>query len=931
MRRLLGSKRMHFTALIAGIGLLLWAMSSGVLLFAQEPPPQLPVTVSGEEIIGTPWTGPAGITETLDEIMVRAREADAFVGPRLVREQIEPAELDRENLPQNPDAPAISSWPPRSGNAWAMDEVIAIPRNPQTVGTTFMGPQLSDSGYIPPDTMGAVGPDQVLIILNGRIRVFDKAGIMGGLNATTDSFFASVMTAGSGTSDPHVRYDRLSSRWYIVMIDVATINKVLIAVSSGPHVSSSSSFTFYAFQHDLVGTTPNTDTGGFVDYPTLGVDANALYIGGDVVNAAGTAWIGASVYVVNKANLLAGTLTVTPFRQIGAAGGTGGGMWAPQGVDNDGPGATEGYFTGVDNQYYSTLVIRRVSNPGGPSPSLSANINITVPTTYTPIGVPYRKASNINQTITLDALDDRLFAAAVHTDKLTGASSLWTAHSIKVDSSGVGGSAGDRDGCRWYQIGSLSTSPVLVQSGTLVDSAAFATNPYFYWMPSVAMSGQGHMALGCSSANGTDKTSPKYASAAVAGRLSGDASGTTQAATIAFTGSGFYNQTDTSGRNRWGDFSQTVVDPTDDQTMWTFQEYVNTTGSPYTYGSWAVRAIQLKAPLPATPASCSPATICQGATSVSVTVTGTSTSGTGFFDPGPDTGGPGFANHIAASVSGAGVTVNSVTFTDSTHVTLSLTIAAGAAAGARDITITNPDGQTNTGAGILTINALPAAPAAPTFTSVGQTTLTVNWSAVSGATTYDVWRQSGGSCTGAVKITGSPVAVTNYPDSGLTCNSQYSYFVTANNGCGTSSNGTCNTQTTATCSAPLPNRVPYSVTPNRITTANHGIDGAVIWDVSNCASSDYHILYGWGSGISTYATQGAKCNMTTSGTYSWTSMPDPTVDPSNFMWFVIVGDNNSTTEGSWGLDSAGSERHPGSASNLCSCTTKDVTQTCGTP
>ena len=25
--------------------------------------------------------------------------------------------------------------------------------------------------------------------------------------------------------------------------------------------------------------------------------------------------------------------------------------------------------------------------------------------------------------------------------------------------------------------------------------------------------------------------------------------------------------------NRWGDFSQTVVDPEDDQTIWTFQEY----------------------------------------------------------------------------------------------------------------------------------------------------------------------------------------------------------------------------------------------------------------------------------------------------------------------------------------------------------------------
>ena len=624
--------------------------------------PQLPVTTSGEELAGAPWTGPAGYTESMDEIMARAREADAFVGPRFVRDQIEPAERDREDLPPNPAAPSISAWPPTGGQVAEQEPVAPAPLNPQTVGTNFLGAQLSDSFYIPPDTMGAVGPDQVLVILNGRIRVLDKSGVMGALDSTTDSFFASVMTAGTGTSDPHVRYDRLSARWYIVMIDVATVNKVLIAVSSGPHISNSSSFTFYAFEHDLVGATPNTDTGGFLDYPTLGVDANALYIGGDVINAAGSAWIGATVFVVNKANILAGALTVTPFRQIGSAGGTGAGMWAPQGVDNDDPNATEGYFVGADNATYSTLVMRRVTNPGGPTPTLSGNINLTVPTTYTPIGVPYRRASRPSRTITLDALDDRLLAAAVHKNRLTGVSSLWTAHTIKVNSSGVGGSGGDRDGCRWYQIGSLTATPALIQSGTLYDTAAFASNPYFYWMPSVAMSGQGHMALGCSSANGTDQASPKYASAAVAGRLSGDTAGTTQAATTAFTGAGFYDQTDSSGRDRWGDFSQTVVDPTDDQTLWTFQEYVNTTGSPYTYGSWAVRAIQLKAPLPATPSSCSPAAICQGASNVSVTLTGTAAAGTAFFDPDST-----FPNHITASASGSGVTVNSVTFTDVTH------------------------------------------------------------------------------------------------------------------------------------------------------------------------------------------------------------------------------------------------------------------------
>ena len=50
---------------------------------------------------------------------------------------------------------------------------------------------------------------------------------------------------------------------------------------------------------------------------------------------------------------------------------------------------------------------------------------------------------------------------------------------------------GDRNGSRWYQIGSLTTTPALVQSGTLFDPAA--TNPRGYWIPSVAMSGQGHM------------------------------------------------------------------------------------------------------------------------------------------------------------------------------------------------------------------------------------------------------------------------------------------------------------------------------------------------------------------------------------------------------------------------------------------------------
>jgi hypothetical protein len=210
------------------------------------------------------------------------------------------------------------------------------------------------------------------------------------------------------------------------------------------------------------------------------------------------------------------------------------------------------------------LTMRRITYSGG-VPSISSDITVSVPTTSFPISVTASGTST-----GLDAIDDRLFAAQIHKNKLTGASTLWTAHNIQVDSNGNACDGGDvpctnggRDGSRWYEIGSLTSTPALVQSGTLYDPAT--SDPRFYWMPSVAMSGQGHMALGASFASVND-----YAGVAVAGRLSGDASGATQSPTNAQSGLGAYNLGSQTPK-RWGDYSQTVVDPNDDMTMWTFQ------------------------------------------------------------------------------------------------------------------------------------------------------------------------------------------------------------------------------------------------------------------------------------------------------------------------------------------------------------------------
>jgi uncharacterized membrane protein len=686
--------------------------------------------------------GDQGVEENVDQIM--QREASTPPGlPNPVPRELKGRKPSRESeLGDNPDSPLLSQWPPVSA-----PDTASGPLLPQSVGSSFLGATFGETiGYVPPDSMGAVGPSQILVIVNGRIKVFDKSGVLGALNATTDNFFASVRSAS--TSDPHVRYDRLSQRWFITMIDVATPNRVLIAVSSGPVITGTTSFSFFQFRHDLVGPTPNSDTGGLADYDTLGVDKNALYIGVNVFNAAGTSLIGATGFVVNKANLLAGTLTVAAFRQMGAANGTGPGIVTPQGVDNDDPNATEGYFVGPDNQFFGMLDVIRISNPGG-VPNLSVSYQMTVLPTGYPIAQVQRGSS-----LTLDALDDRLFGAAMHRNKITGVSSLWTAHNIEVNSTGVAQTGGGRNGSRWYEIGNLTGTPTLLQSGTLFDSAT--TSPRGFWIPGIVASGQGHMALGCSFAGPND--SPGIA---VAGRLRTDASGTTRAPTLAVVSSSIY----VLSPGRWGDYSAVAVDPNDDMTFWAFEE-LSIPG-----GTWGVQAVQLRPAPPASLSTASPANITQGQSSVNVVITGTSPTGAEeFFDPGADAGGPGFANRLSASVSG-GVTINSITFNNPTQVTLNLNTTS-ASVGAQTVTITNPDGQSSTASGILTVQSsgpdfsLSATPGSSTVTAGSPASYTVTVNA-SGGFTGAVGLTASGLPTGA-GATFNPTSVTGSGSSSLT-------------------------------------------------------------------------------------------------------------------------------------------------------------------
>ncbi len=684
--------------IVAIILTLLLAGSTSGLYSSENAQAKQSLTAAGVERVGRPWTGPLGLRESVAEIMQREAERRAQGVPAVIREGLPVRLRPRRDLPQNSNSPAVSQWPPSAGAPKLRKETTLL--TPQTLGVSFTGATLADSGFIPPDSMGDVGPTQYVVMVNGRIRSFSKTtGIADGvLDADTDVFFNSVRNSSS-TSDPRVRYDRLTQRWFLVIINVSTPNRILLAVSDASSQGVIGGGTVFTFFFIPIDTTPPTISSTcFADYPTLGVDANALYIG---TNNFCPNFDNTDGYVVRKSSVLgAGPLVVTVFRGLidGSAG-----PFTPQGVDNFDPSATEGYFIGVDNFVFGKLTLRRVSDPGG-APTISANIAITVPTTTFPENVPHLGMIGMRL---LDALDDRLFAAHFRNGR------LWTAHNIEVNASGVASSTGGRTAVRWYELQDIASpgTPSVRQSGTIFDPAI--SNPRFFWIPSVMVSGQGHAALGFSTA-GTNFR----ADAATVGRLSGDTLGTTQTVALYTASSTAYNVQMTAPQ-RWGDYSYTSVDPNDDMTMWTIQEFCDATDS------WGVRVVRLLAPPPATPSSAS-TSVPAGQSSVDVTITGTSASGSGFYDPGPGTG----FTHISATVSG-GVVVNSVTFNTPTSVTLNLN-TTGASPGTKDVTITNPDGQFATGSGILTVTST----AGFTFSNPGAITINDGVSPPTIATPY---------------------------------------------------------------------------------------------------------------------------------------------------------------------------------------------------
>ena len=198
-----------------------------------------------------------------------------------------------------------------AGAVAAMLLSVATTASAQTVLQNFTGNITGGSGttpagmstdeFIPPDTMGAVGTNDYIQLINGGYSVYSKSGVLENANGTTDSNFWAAAgissTVADSISDPHILFDPSSGHWFASEITVPSTNnnQFLVAVSNDSNPMDG--FKGYAYN-------ANTGTGKlFADFDMLGINSQGVYVGANMFNAAGNL-TSQDILTVSKSSLI---------------------------------------------------------------------------------------------------------------------------------------------------------------------------------------------------------------------------------------------------------------------------------------------------------------------------------------------------------------------------------------------------------------------------------------------------------------------------------------------------------------------------------------------------------------------------------------------------------------------------------------------------
>ncbi len=395
--------------------------------------------------------------------------------------------------------------------------------------------------YAPPDTNGDVGPNHYVQTVNVDFAVFSKTGtkLYGpvAINTLWSGFGAPCETHNDG--DPTVIYDSIADRWVIAQFALQSGNyQECVAVSKTGDPTGQ--YWRYAF--------PFTS---FPDYPKMGLWPDGYYTTFNMFSP----YTGGRVCTFDRAKMLNGLAATAQCFNTGTT------YHSPLAADLDGstapPAGAPNYIVALNNGNSNQLAFFKFHVDW----TTPANSTFTGPTNLAVAS--YARACGGSNCIPqpgttqlLDSLGDRVMHRLRYRNYGTH-ESLVVNHSV---------TASGAVGVRWYELRNPGGSPpTIYQQGTYSPDATYR------WMGSIAMDKVGNTAIGYSASSSTIKPSILYT-----GRLNGDALGQmTQGEGTIITGTG----SQTGGLDRWGDYSDLTIDPSNDCTFWYTTEYLAVDGS----------------------------------------------------------------------------------------------------------------------------------------------------------------------------------------------------------------------------------------------------------------------------------------------------------------------------------------------------------------
>jgi uncharacterized delta-60 repeat protein len=455
--------------------------------------------------------------------------------------------------------------PPQDGAAMAqgLTELDAGAQSIQAI--SFLGPSpapsvsfpaLDDNNTsIPPDTHGAVGPNHVMTTLNTQVRIQDRQGnVLSTMDLNT--FWA---PAGFPDAfDPKLLYDPYENRWmFTAMANQFSFNsRVLIAVSE------TSDPTARWFLYTILADEFFND---WADYPSIGFNKDWITVSVNMFTSDFffPQFTGVQMFVFDKANLYTNGLgnftrlyvPTDPFFGFVNA------FTVVPAVTYD-PTASELYLVDIlnfgNNFAQSQLRISTISGPVGTEILRMGFSRTTNAVNWGPTDFLFREgfAPQAGSTNLIENNDGRIQNVVYRNG------SLWCTHTVFLPTGSP-----DHTAVQWWQIGPAPTNAITHQFGRIEDT----NRVDYYAFPSIAVNRCSDVLIGYSSFS-----SNQFASANYSFRFGNDPTNALRDPFLLKAGEGPYLKTFFSGRNRWGDYSASVVDPANDLDMWTIQEYAET-------------------------------------------------------------------------------------------------------------------------------------------------------------------------------------------------------------------------------------------------------------------------------------------------------------------------------------------------------------------